>query len=72
MTAVTVHIRDRDVIATRDSHAIVLVRHPAVSEDSVVAAADIEAIGIMSSCEASRAVVWCVSSAVVQNNVLDN
>lgn len=47
MAAVAVHPGDRDMIATSDGYAVVLVQHRAVPQDSVVACADVKAVGIV-------------------------
>ncbi len=69
MTSETVHIRNSDVIPTRDRNAVILVVDRDVGDQNIAARRNTEPVRIMRCREAIRPVVWGVTGGIIEDNV---
>jgi hypothetical protein len=71
VTAVAVHVVNNDVVSASNSNAVILVEDNRVANLGVVAGTQIEPITVMRSRQAIGSLVGCVSSTVVQRDVVN-
>lgn len=62
VTAIAVHVRNSDVVATGNSNTVILVHHPRILQDHAISAGNIESIGIVTSGKSIGSVVGCIAS----------
>ena len=71
VATIAVHTAYSDAVSRSHCDTVVLVVDVRVAKDGVGAAGNVEAVRVVCSWKAIRAIIWCITSGVIERNVLN-